>query len=95
MISILATTYVKPECRDEYLRIVEELVEKSNAEAGCRGYHLYEDIKEANKFTMIEFWLDQDAIDSHNSSEHFTRIVPQFASMRSKDGEVTLHNLMI
>lgn len=94
MISILATSYVKPECREHYLNIVQELIAKSNEEAGCRGYDLYEDIKVPNKFTMIEFWVDQAAIDSHNASEHFTRIVPQFAALRdeSKDGDVSLHS---
>ncbi len=92
MISILATSYIKPECREEYLSLVPELIEKSNQEEGCRGYDLYEDIAEPNKFTMVEFWVDQAAIDAHNSSEHFTRIVPKFAAMTAKDSDVTLHN---
>ena len=32
-------------------------------------------------FCFLEAWKDQAAIDYHNHSEHFTRIVPQFAAL--------------
>jgi quinol monooxygenase YgiN len=33
-------------------------------------------------FAFIEFWRDQEAIDKHNATEHFQRLVPMMRDMR-------------
>nr|WP_207734326.1 putative quinol monooxygenase [Anaerotruncus rubiinfantis] len=68
----------------EYLKLARELQEKSQAEDGNLEYLLYEDTRDENVLTFIEKWRDQAAIDRHNASEHFTRIVPQLGELKDK-----------
>ena len=51
------------------------------AEAGNLSYTLNQSTADVRLHAFIEVWQDQAAIDAHNRSEHFTRIVPQFAAL--------------
>lgn len=81
MIKIIARRLVREECLDEYLRLTRELVTSSQAEEGCVSYTLNRCSENPRLFSFIEIWKDQDAIDAHNTSEHFTRIVPQLGKL--------------
>ncbi len=81
MIKILANRLILEECVEVYLRTASELVSASQAEPGCVTYTLNRCVENPRQFCFIEIWKDQAAIDSHNASEHFTRIVPQLAKL--------------
>lgn len=96
MIKIVAKSTVQEGKREEFLALVKELIEKSRAEEGNISYDLWEDIKNPNVLTFIEEWKDQEAISIHNSSEHFTRIVPQIGKLTVADGgEVRLYTQVL
>ena len=78
MIKIVARRKILPGCEEEFLRLARELTAASNAEPGCRGYTLNRSCEEERLFAFIEYWNDQAAIEAHNASEPFRRIVPQF-----------------
>ena len=79
MIKIVAVMKVKADCVDTFKALAKELVEKSRAEEGNVSYSLNELIGDPATLAFIEIWKDQAAIEAHNTSEHFTRIVPQLA----------------
>ncbi|MBR1566446.1 MAG: antibiotic biosynthesis monooxygenase [Oscillospiraceae bacterium] len=81
MIKILAKRLVREGCVDEYLSTAAELIAASQAEPGCVTYTLNRCAEEPRQFCFIEIWKDQAAIDAHNASEHFTRIVPQLGKL--------------
>ena len=81
MIKIVACTLVKEGMEEAYMEAARELVQKSAAEEGNITYTLNRDINNPRSFAMIEIWKDQDAIDKHNASEHFTTIVPKLGTM--------------
>jgi len=77
MIKIVARTIVKEGMEEQYMAMAEELVRCSAAEEGNITYTLNQDIRNPRSFAMIEIWKDQEAIDRHNVSKHFTTIVPK------------------
>ena len=81
MIKIIAKRLVREECLDEYIRLTQELVASSQAEEGCISYTLNRCFENPRLFSFIELWKDQDAINAHNTSEHFTRIVPMLGKL--------------
>jgi quinol monooxygenase YgiN len=78
MIKIVARRRIKPECEDEYIKLALEMMEASNAEEGCLGYSLNRSQEDEHLFAVIEYWRDRAAIEAHNASAHFKRIVPQY-----------------
>ena len=75
MIIIHATFHVHSAKQDTFLQEIQPLIANSRAEKGNISYSLQKDIEKENTFTMIEVWQDLQAVESHNSSEHFTSFV--------------------
>lgn len=95
MIRIVAENFIKPEHRERFLELARELVDGTRAEAGNISYKLHTDMADGNHFTFIEEWKDEAAIKAHNESAHFTRIVPQFAPLKSKEGICYLYRALV
>lgn len=91
MITIIAKSIVKEGMKDKFLEKATELIKSSRAEKGCISYNLYEDINDSKIMTFIEEWIDENAIQIHNNSEHFTRIVPELAKLREGKPELNLY----
>lgn len=81
MIKIIAKNIVLPHEKEGFIALAKELIEKSRQEEGNISYGLYQNLHDSNLLTFIEEWEDQAAIDRHNQSEHFTRIVPQLGKL--------------
>jgi quinol monooxygenase YgiN len=90
MITIVAKSVIKEGKVDEFIALAKELVEESRKEAGCIAYDLNVDINNKNVLTFIEEWKDKEAIGIHNSSAHFTTIVPRLGELREQS-EVNLY----
>ena len=90
MIKIVAKMFVKPECLDAFKAQAKELVEKSASEEGNISYTLNQSTADPCVLAFIEIWKDQSAIDSHNASEHFRRILPLLGGMCAKAPGVDL-----
>lgn len=88
MISIVAKFTVNASEEEKFLALSKELIQASRAEAGCVEYGLHKDVNKESTYCMLEKWKDQAAIDTHNSSTHFTTIVPQLANMGTVEVDI-------
>ncbi|OAV75579.1 putative monooxygenase ycnE [Bacteroidales bacterium Barb7] len=68
---IVAHVAVKPEFEAEVIEAFQAVVSETRKESGNISYNLYQDINDPLKFTFVEEWKSQDAIQSHSASEHF------------------------
>lgn len=82
MIKIVSKNLIREDKVDEFKSLMKELVEKSSAEEGNIHYSLNVSRDNPRMFAFIEFWRDQEAIDKHNATEHFQRLVPMMRDMR-------------
>ena len=81
MIKIIARRIIRPECIERFQALAQELAACSRSEAGNVSYTLNQSTSDPRLHVFLEIWQDQDAISAHNQTEHFTRIVPQFAEL--------------
>lgn len=72
---IVAHVTVKPGHIDELTKAFKAVVDGTRKEAGNVSYVLYEHADNPMKFTFVEVWKSQAAIDAHNSSAHFNDFV--------------------
>jgi quinol monooxygenase YgiN len=70
-LTIVANVTVQPEFKDVLLQAFQKVVDGTRKEAGNISYNLYEDTSNPLRFTFVEIWKSQSAIDSHNNSDHF------------------------
>lgn len=76
MIHILASFQVRNDKLSDFTKLCNELIKESRKEEGCVSYHLQQNTEKENQFVFVEEWKSNEAIEKHNSSEHFTKIVP-------------------
>ena len=81
MIHILAGFKVKNDKLSDFIKLCNELIEESRKEEGGVSYHLQQNTERENYLVFVEEWKSNEAIEKHNSSEHFTRIVPLLVEM--------------
>ncbi len=91
MIKIVALNTVKDGEKQKFIERAKPLIAASNAEAGCEFYVLHEDVNNGNILTFIEGWKDEEAIEIHKNSEHFTTIFPTLAELCSKEMQINLY----
>jgi len=72
---IIANVTAKAEYKDELMKAFEKVVAGTRTEAGNIAYDLYVDTSNPLKFTIVEIWKSQDAIDFHNETAHFKEFV--------------------
>ena len=79
MIVIAGRVAVKPERREEALRVARAMAEATRREAGCRAYGFHADLEDPNVFFVFEEWEDEEALARHFQTEHmaaFRRQLP-------------------
>ena len=81
MIHILAGFKVKNDKLSDFIKLCNELIEESRKEEGCVSYHLQQNTERENYLVFVEEWKSNEAIEKHNASGHFTRIVPLLVEM--------------
>ena len=79
MIHVIATIRLKPDCREDYLKILGENVPKVKAEDGCLAYEPAIDVESGlpvqgpirpDVVTIIEAWHSLDALQAHLKTAH-------------------------
>jgi quinol monooxygenase YgiN len=68
---IVAHVSVKPDKAKDFIAAAKEIIAKSNQEAGCTLYQLYQDPYDASKFVFVEEYKNQAAVDAHFATDHF------------------------
>lgn len=81
MIKVTAEFVLQPGSYDKVIEIADELIQLTRREDGCISYELAKSDEDENVLMMFETWRDQDALDAHSSSAHFTSLVPKIASL--------------
>lgn len=90
---ITAFVTVKEESIADFLSIVPNIVEKSNAEEGCVSYQLFQDPFNPIRFSFIEQWKDQSAIDFHFATPHFNEFGKQLQPLLASPLEIVVYDI--
>lgn len=95
MIKIIAKTTVPTENLNAFIALAKPLVAASQAEEGNIFYNLHQSQENPEEVVFIEAWKDQQAIDSHNDSPHFTGTLPKLAKLCSSEMSIEKYDVLI
>ena len=91
MIMSTARDYIQPDHVAEYLPLIRKLIAETVKEESNISYTLYQDRDHPGQFVLLEFWRDQESLDAHFQTPHFTTIVPQIARYHAKPSVVNTY----
>lgn len=67
--------------------LLTQAMRKSRAEPGCLRFDVYHSTAEPRRFTLIEHWASQAAVDAHRLAEAYTTIYkPQVMPLVDREG---------
>lgn len=72
MITITAKFNVHSGSVDEFIRQAAAVTRETRRERGNMSYKIYQSRTDKTKFTFIEEWQNDTAIEEHNIAKHFT-----------------------
>lgn len=95
MIKIIAKTTVSPENLESFISLAKPLVAASQTEAGNIFYNLHQSQSHPEELVFLEAWKDQEAIDRHNASPHFTTFLPRLASLCAAEMTIEKYDVIV
>jgi quinol monooxygenase YgiN len=90
-LKIVAKCRVNETDLSSFKQYAADLIAQTQQEPGNISYALCEDIKDPTILTFIEEWQDQKALDTHNTSKHFTTIFPKLTLLTQTEIEVNIY----
>ena len=70
MIYVVATSQVKPELRDAFIKGAKECIAVTRAEKGCIAYESHTSINDPNLFVVVERWETREDLNAHGRAPH-------------------------
>jgi quinol monooxygenase YgiN len=72
MIYVVATSHVKPEAREAFIKGAKACIAETRKEKGCIAYESHTSINDPNLFVMVERWESREDLDAHSKAPHMT-----------------------
>jgi quinol monooxygenase YgiN len=70
MIYVVATTQVKPDLRDAFIKGHKECIAETLKEKGCISYEGHTSIHDPNTYVVVERWETREALTAHGRAPH-------------------------
>jgi quinol monooxygenase YgiN len=81
MITFIAHFTVPAENTEAFEELLSYVAARSNAEPGVIYYDFARSVDEPDTYSVVEVYLNQDAVDSHGQSAWVTESVPKFLNL--------------
>ena len=82
--------FLKPECKDDYLKALNDVIEPARAEPSCRFLRAYESAEDPNMIVLLESWADFPTFSEEVLNRDFyQRYIAASESMYSAPRQVT------
>ena len=71
--------------------LLAEAMRKSRSEPGCLRFDVYHSTAEPRRFTLVEHWAGQEALDAHRLAEAYTTIYkPHVMPLVDREGHPSM-----
>lgn len=88
MITVIADFNVEIGQTDKFIRLAADCTRNTRKENGNLSYRVFRNRNEENKFTFIEEWLNDVAIQKHNDMPHFKLFMELIAPLLACEPEI-------
>ena len=93
-IRVVAHVTARPETVDQIRDALLTLIEPTRAEDGCVVYELLQDTSDPTRFTFVEEWESDEALDKHMETEHFLAAVARATEFLGAPPEIRRYTVV-
>jgi quinol monooxygenase YgiN len=90
MIVVVIQFDVLAQKRTEFVQTITRMIVPTRSERGCLAHHLSQDIKEENRFFIVQRWQDQADLDRYWRSDLFGAFLGSF-HLLDKPPDIKIH----
>ncbi|MCZ6657313.1 MAG: putative quinol monooxygenase [Gammaproteobacteria bacterium] len=87
MIIVHGKIPIKPDSREEALRLARRMTEATLAEIGCISYEFFVGLSDPNTLMLFQEWESMEALMAHFQSDHMDEFLKELPAILN--GEVT------
>ena len=87
MIIVHGTIPLRPDSREEALRLARRMAVATREELGCISYDFYVGLSDPNTLLLFQEWESMDALMGHFQTEHMDEFLRELPDLVS--GEIT------
>jgi quinol monooxygenase YgiN len=73
VIYVIATTPMKPECREAFIKGHKECIVETLKEKGCLSYEGHVSVNDPNLYVVVERWENRDDLNAHGRAPHIKK----------------------
>lgn len=73
---------------EEFKKCAINVTRDTRKEKGNLAYKIYQNRKAPSKFTFVEEWLNDTAIEQHNCSKHFVKFLEDIKPLTNGDVQI-------
>lgn len=87
MIIVHGTIPIRPECREQALKLARGMTEATRAEPGCLSYEFYVGLSDPNTLMLFQEWESMESLMRHFQTPHMEAFLRELPAVVS--GEIT------
>lgn len=93
MLVVAGRITVKPERREDAVRLALDVAAETRKEAGCLSYRFYADLEDPGAFFIFEEWRDQAALTAHFATPHMATFIAQVPELIAGPPTITRYEV--
>ena len=93
MLVIAGRIRVKPDRREDAIRLALDVSRETVKEAGCRSYRFYADLEDPGLFFLFEEWDGPDALAQHFATPHMARFMTEAPALLAGGIEINRYEV--
>ena len=93
MLVIAGRIRVKPERREDAVRLALDVSRETVKEPGCRSYRFYADLEDPGLFFLFEEWAGPDALAQHFATPHMARFMTEVPALLAGGIEINRYEV--
>ncbi|MEM7077782.1 MAG: putative quinol monooxygenase [Pseudomonadota bacterium] len=93
MIIVHGLIPIKPDSRDEALKMARHMAQATRLEAGCVSYDFYVGLSDPNTLMLFQEWESLDALSAHFQTQHMEEFLQGLPNVVA--GEITTRRFAV
>jgi quinol monooxygenase YgiN len=91
MIVVTGRARVAADDRERFVEVSTTMCASSREEAGCRGYRVYADLEQQDRYVFVEEWDDEEALQRHFAQPHTATFMQALPPLLAEPADVMFH----
>ena len=95
MIAVYAKNIIKEIYIEKFMSLAKPLIEETRKETGNVSYELVRVLGKVNEFAFLEKWENNEVLEAHMKTKHFTTLIPQIGELLEEDMSISINEVII